>query len=152
MINLLFNNISNYSSFAQKIGLPRMSFNCGGINQSCRNVFIFFISPCLEYCSPVWCSAADCHLLLLDRNLNAIRFLIPGHSVDLWHRRSSSFLCILFKICCNLKHPLYSDLPGLFHPARITKGALSSNNLAFSVVRFNTAQFCRSFIPAVAIL
>ena len=75
---------------------------------------------------------------------------IPGLSVDLWHQRSISSLCMLFKICRNLKRPLYSDLPGLFHPVWITRGALSFNNLGFSVVRFNTTQFSYSFIPTVA--
>ena len=76
-------------------------------------------------------------------------FLIPGLCVELWHRHSISSLCMLFKICHNPKHLLYSDLPGLFHPAQITRGDLSFNNFAFSVVRFNTTQFSGSFIPAV---
>ena len=114
--------------------------------QKCFNSFIL---PCLEYCSPVWCSAADSYLPLLDRDLNAIRFLIPGLSVDLWHRHCISSLCMLFKICGNLKHPLYSDLHGLFCPTWITRTALNFNDLVFSVVRFNTTQFSRSFILAV---
>ena len=97
----------------------------------------------------MWCSAADSHLRLLDRSLNTIRFLITGRSVVLWHQRSIGSLCMSFKICCNHKHPLHSDLPGLFRPARVTRGALSFNNLAFSVVISNTTQFFRSFIPAV---
>ena len=54
-----------------------------------------------------------------------------------------------FKICCNPKHPHSSQLLGLFCPAQIARGALSFNNLAFSVVRFNAIQFTRSFITAV---
>ena len=45
---------------------------------------------------------------------------------------------MLFKIFCNPKHPLYYGLPGF-----------SFYSLAFSVVRFNAAQFSRSFNPAV---
>ena len=56
---------------------------------------------------------------------------------------------MLFKTCHNPKHHLNSHLPGLFCPARITGGALSLNNFAFSVMRSNTTQFSRSFIPAV---
>ena len=140
------------SSVAQKTGLLRESFKVFGAQSILQKCFNFVILPCLEYCSPVWCPAADSYLRLLDRNLNAIRFLIPGLSVDLWHRCSTNSLCMLFKICCNPKHPLYSDLPGLFRSAKITSGALSFNNVAFSVVRFNTTQFSRSFIPAVTIL
>ena len=56
---------------------------------------------------------------------------------------------MLFKICRKSKHPLYSDLPGLFCPVRITGGALSFNNLAISVMRYKTTPFSRSFMPAV---
>ena len=94
------------SSVALKIGLLRK---------------LFKVLPCLEYYSPVWCSAADSHLRLLDRNLNAIRLLIPGLSVDLWHRCSISSLCMLFKICRNPEDPLYSCLPGQFRPVQITR-------------------------------
>ena len=108
------------TSVEQKIGSLRKSlkmfFGDQLVLQKCFNSFIL---PCLEYFSPVWCSAGDSHLRLLDRNLSAIKFLIPGLSVDLWHRCAISSLCMSFKICCNPKHPLYSDLPGLFHPAQI---------------------------------
>ena len=80
--------------------------------------------------------------------MNAIRFLIPGLSVDLWHQRSISCMCMPVKIRLNPKHPFYSDLPGLFRPVRVIRGALSFNNLASSVMRFNTAQFSRRFIPS----
>ena len=49
-----------------------------------------------------------------------------------------------FKIYHNPKYPLYSNLPSLFHPAWITRGALD-----FSFVRSNTTQFSRSFILAI---
>ena len=92
---------------------------------------------------------ADSHFRLLDRNLNAIRFLIPGPCVDLWHQCSVSSLCVLYKIYHNRKHPLYWDLPCLFYLAWIIRDGLSSNNLAFSVVKSYTTWFSRSFIPAV---
>ena len=41
----------------------------------------------------------------------------------------------------NPKQSLYSDLPGLFCPAWITRGAHCSSNLAFSVVRSNTRLY-----------
>ena len=34
-----------------------------------------FVLPVLEYCSAVWCSAADTHLKLLDRVVSGVRFL-----------------------------------------------------------------------------
>ena len=86
------------SSVAHKIGLLRKAFKVLGDQSILQKCFSSFILPCLEYCSPVWCSAADSHLRLLDRNLNAVRFLIPGLSVDLWHQRSLSCMGLLFKM------------------------------------------------------
>ena len=40
-----------------------------------------FVLPVLEYCSAVWCSAADTHLKLLDREVSGARFL----TVWVWH-------------------------------------------------------------------
>ena len=107
-----------------------------------------FILPCLEYCSPVWSSAADSHLKLLDRNLRACKFLIPNLTISLQHRRFISSLCMLYKIFHNPSHPLHSELPNLFHPRRVTRGSLSINSLSFSPMRFHTSQYSRCFIPA----
>ena len=68
--------------------------------------------PVLEYCSAVWCSAADTHLRLLDRVVSGASFLTVGvFACDLAHRRSVSVLCMLHKIRCNPMHPLYGALP-----------------------------------------
>ena len=42
---------------------------------SCFRGFVLLVS---EYCSAVWCSAADTHLKLLDRSVSGARFLTPG--------------------------------------------------------------------------
>ena len=57
------------SSVAQKICLLRKSFRIFGDHDVLLRRFNSFILPCLEYCSPVWSSAADSHLKLLDKNL-----------------------------------------------------------------------------------
>ena len=137
------------SSVAQKIGILRKSFKIFGDQSILKNCFNSFILPCFEYCSPVWSSAADCHLKLLDKNLNAIKFLILDLRINLWHRRSISSLCMLYKIYHNVEHPMHSILPSLYLPPRITRNAANLNSLAFSFVRFNTTQFPRSFIPSV---
>ena len=113
-----------------------------------RKCFNSFILPCLEYCSPVWSAAADCHLKLLDKNLRACKFLIPDLNIDLWHRRSVARLCMLFKIFNNSMHPLTSELPDLYRPVRVTRNVLNSNSRSFALSRFNTVQYSRSFIPA----
>ena len=131
------------SSVAQKTGLRRKSYEIFGDPSVLRKCFNSFILPCLEYCSPVWSSAAASHLKLLDRNVRACKFLIPDLEVDLWHRRSVSSLCMLHKIFHNSRHPLNSELPNPFRPARITRNALNANTQAFSVGRFNTSVFER---------
>ena len=59
----------------------------GNLRKSCRvlhdrsllsRYFQGFVLPCFQYCSAVWCSAADTHLKLLDRAVSAARFLTLG--------------------------------------------------------------------------
>ena len=113
----------------------------------CYNAFLL---PCLEYCSPVWCSAADSHLKLLDRVMSSIKFMLPNINVDLCHRRKVSSLCLLHKIYYNNKHPLHSFLPDLAVFGRNTRFAAAANSLTFSRVRtdYLSNQFNRSFLPA----
>ena len=106
--------------------------------------FNSYILPCLEYCS----SAADSHLRLLDRNLRACKFLIPNLTISLQHRRFISSLCMLYKIFHNPSHPLHSELSNLLRPMRVTRGSLSINSLSFALMRFQTSQYSRCFIPA----
>ena len=142
-------HIRNVSStVAQKIGLLRKSFKIFGDPSIVKRCFNSFILPCLEYCAPAWSSAADSHLKLLDRNVRSCQFMIPDLEIDLGHRRVVSSLCMLYKIYHNPRHPLNSELPGSFQPARITRYALRANSLAFAAVRHNTNQYQRSFIPA----
>ena len=136
------------SSVAQKIGLLRKSRKMFGNPDVVRKCFNSFILPCLEYCSPAWSSAAASHLKLLDKNVRACKFLIPDLEVDLWHRRSVSSLCLLYKVFHNPKHPLNTELPNLFQAARVTRNTLNANSLAFTVQRYNTSQYSRCFIPA----
>ena len=136
------------SSISQKIGLLRKSHKIFGDSSVLKKCFNSFILPCLEYCSPAWSSAAPSHLKLLDRNVRACQFLVPDLEIDLWHRRSVSSLCMLYKIFHNSDHPLNGELPNLFQPTRVTRNALRSNSLAFSLPRSNTQQYSRCFIPA----
>ena len=57
------------------------------LSKSCRvfhdiplleSCFLGFVLPVLEYCSAVWCSAANTHLKLLDRTVSGARFLTGG--------------------------------------------------------------------------
>ena len=55
-----------------------------------------FVLPIFEYCSAVWCSAADTHLKLLDSVVSGASIVIGGvfdvalHIVDLWR----------YYVCC----------------------------------------------------
>ena len=98
---------------------------------SCFNSFNLL---CLEYCFPVWSSAADSHLKLLDKNLRCCKFLIPDLNISLPHRRSVSSLCMLYEIFNNPSHPLHSDLLELLHLVHVTRYAFNSNSLSFSHV------------------
>ena len=84
-----------------------------------------FVLRVLEYCSALWCSAADTHFKLLDRAVSGARFLTGGvFECDISHRRSVAVLCLLYKIRCIPVHPLDGALPGPYVPARVTLGAL----------------------------
>ena len=66
----------------------------------------------LEYCSPVWMSAAASHLGVLDRVVSKAVRLSDGLVVcDLEHRRRVAALCMFYKIRCNPNHALEAVLP-----------------------------------------
>ena len=107
-----------------------------------------FVLPVLEYCSAVWCSAADTHLKLLDRAISVARFLTGGvFECDISHRRSVAVLCMLYKIRCNPVHPLTGALPEPYVPVRVTRGALVAHRYTYAPPRCRTLQYSRTFIP-----
>ena len=106
------------------------------------------VLPVLEYCSAVWCSAADTHLKLLDRVVSGANFLIGGvFECDLAHRRSVAVLCTLYKIRCNQMNPLYGALPVPYVPLRVTRGAVIACRYTYAPPRCRTSQYLRTFIP-----
>ena len=105
-----------------------------------------FVLP-VEYCSAVWCSAADTHLRLLDRVVSGASFLTGGvFECDLAHRRSVAVLRMLYKIRCNSMHPLYA-LPVPYVPVRVTRGAVIVHRYTFAPPRSRTSRYRRTFIP-----
>lgn len=137
------------SSTAQKVGLLRKCKRIYSSDAIVRNCFYSFILPHFEYCAPVWMSAADSNLRLLDRAFRQIKFLLNDLNVNLDHRRMVGSLTLLYKIYNNTDHPLNQRLPGSFQPFRITRYSLRQNDLAFATRRHNTSQFSRCFIPSV---
>ena len=106
------------------------------------------VLPALEYCSAVWCSAADTHLTLLDRVVSGANFFAGGvFECDLAHRRSVAVLCMLSKITCHPLHPLYGALPAPYVPVRVTHGAVIAHRFTYAPPRCRTLQYSRTFIP-----
>ena len=52
---------------SQRLGILRKSWKVFHDRSLLRRCFRGFVLPVLEFCSAVWCSAADTHLKLLDR-------------------------------------------------------------------------------------
>ena len=106
-----------------------------------------FVLPVLEYCSAVWCSAADTHLKLLDGAFSSARFLTGGvFECDVSHRRSVAVLCMLYKIRCNQVHPLNGALPGPYVPVLVTRGSLVAHRYTYAPPRCRTLQYRRNLI------
>ena len=104
----------------QRLGILRKSWKVFHDSLLLGRCFRGFVLPVLEYCSVVWCSAADKHLRLLDRVVSGASFLTGGvFECDLAHHRSVAVLCMVYKIRCNPMHPLYGALPV---PVRVTRG------------------------------
>ena len=79
---------------------------CYNLNNHDRSLlgrcFLGFVLSVLEYCSAVWCQAADIHLKRLDRVVSGARFLTGGvYDCDIAYRCSWAVLCMLYKIRCN---------------------------------------------------
>ena len=97
---------------SQRLGILRKSWRVFHDKLLIRRCLWGFVLPVLEYCSAVWCSAADKHFKLLDCVVSGACLLAGGVlNCDLSHRRSVAVLCMLYKIWCNPKHPLCGTLP-----------------------------------------
>ena len=108
-----------------------------------------FCPSSFGYCSAVWCSAADTHLKLLDRAVSGARLLTAGvFECDISHRRSVTVLCMLYKIRCYPVHPLNFALPGLYVPARVTRGALVAHRYTYAPPLCRNLQYSRTFFSS----
>ena len=132
---------------SQRLGILKKSWRVFHDRALLGRCFWGFVLPVLEYCSAVWCSAADTHLLL-DRAVSGARFLTGGvFEYDISHRRSVAALCMHYKIRCNPVHPLNGALPGPYVPERVTRGALVAHRYTYEQPRGRTLQYSRTFIP-----
>ena len=138
---------SVFRAASQKLGILRKSWRLFHDIALLGRCFRGFLLLVLEYCSAVWCSAADTHLKLLDRAVSGARFITGGvFERDISHRQSVAVLCMLYKIRCSPVHPLNGALPGPYVPARVTLGALVTHRHTYAPTRYRTLQYSRTFI------
>ncbi|MEM8780580.1 MAG: reverse transcriptase family protein, partial [Cyanobacteria bacterium P01_G01_bin.49] len=135
------------SSIAQRGGILRKCYKTFRDYDIVLKSFYAFVLPSFEYYSPVWMSAAPCHLRLLERTLNSLRFIVPNLEINLDKRREIAGLSLLFKIMRNENHPMYVRLPDPYVPGRSTRLSRSLNDFALKSIRFSTNQFSRCFLP-----
>ena len=136
------------ASASMRVGILRkiMSvFRDVAIVSKCFRAFILLV---LEYCSPVWMSAATSHLSLLDRVVSQVDHQLSGGSVscDFWHRRKVASLNVFFKIDSLVDHPVRGLFPAQYVLRRATRGALVAHSRSFEMPRSRTVQFSRSFV------
>jgi hypothetical protein len=80
------------------VGLLRKVRTVVGDVEVVRLCFFAFVLPILEYCSPVWGSAAISHLILLDEVVGSVARMCGLVGLfDLGHRRKVADLCVFFK-------------------------------------------------------
>ena len=133
---------------SQRLGILRKSWQVFHDRLLILRCFRGFVLSVLEYCSAVWCSAADTHLKLLDRVVSGASFLTMGvFECDLAHRRSVAVLCMLYKIRCNPLHPLCGALRVPYVPVLVTRGAVIALRYTCAPLRCRTSQYSRTFIP-----
>ena len=100
-----------------------------------------FVLPILNYCSPVWGSAAECQLQLLERLVYSVARLCADHCfLSLCHRHHVAGLCMLYKDNSNSNHCLFSELPSASTRLRHTRPAAAAHPLEFKVSRCRTSQ------------
>ena len=137
---------------SQRLGILRKSWRMFHDISLLGRCFRGFVLPVLEYCSAVWCSAADTHLKLIYRAVSGARFLTGGvFECDISHRRSVAVLCMLYKIRCNPVHPLNGALLGPYVPARVARGALVAHRYAYAPPLCRTLQYSRTLFSFLGV-
>ena len=98
-----------------------------------------FVFPVFKYCSAVWCSAADTHLKLRSRVVSGASFVTGGvFECDVAQHRSVAVFRMLYKIRCNMMHPLYGVLPEPYVPVSVTRSAVIWHRYTYSPSRCRT--------------
>ena len=135
------------ASASMRVGILRKTMSVFRDVTVVARCFWAFILPVLEYCSPVWMSAATSQLSLLDRVVSQVGRSSGGSvNCDLWHRRRVASLSVFFKIDSLVDHPVRGLFPVQYVLRRSTRGALAAHSRSFEMPRSRTVQFSRSFV------
>ena len=135
---------------SQRLGIFRNSWRVFHDRLLLGICFPGFVPPVLEYCSAVWCSAADIHHKLIDRVVSGAGFLTGSFfECDFAHRRSEVVSWMLYKIRYNHRHSLYGALPVPYVPMLVTCGVLVTHLYTYAPPQCRTWYYCRTFIPSV---
>ena len=131
------------ASASSKLEIMRKALCLFGDPVLVLRYFWNILLPVLEYCSPVWMSAAASHLGLLDRVVTKAVTLSGALVVcDLKHRRRVAALCKFYKIYCIPNHALEAALPQVHVTSRLTCLAVSGHSRYLTVPRCRAVQFC----------
>ena len=139
------------SRLSQQLGVLRKCWRSFGDPMLVHKCFWSFMLPVMEYCSPVWASAAAGHLRLLDTIVRSVAFMSAGLvKCDLHHRRDVASLCVFYKIVNNERHALTHFVPPPYAPLRRTRQAQAAHRHAREIPRSTTQHHARSFFVRVS--
>ena len=111
--------------------------------------YFAFVLLILEYCSPVWGLADECHLQLLEHQVYPVaRFFHDQSFLSLCHRRRVAWLSMVYKLNSNSNHCLFSELPSASTRDRHTRAAGPAHLFQFEVSRCRTSLCAGCFLPA----
>ena len=134
---------------SQRLGILRKSWRVFHDRSLLGRCFLGFVLPFLEYCSAVWCSAADPQIKLLDRAVNYALFLTGSvFECDIAHRRSVAVLCMLYKVRCNPGHLLNGAVPGPYVPVRVTRDALVAHRYTYAPLAAEPRSIAGLLLPS----
>ena len=90
---------------SQRIGIFRLVMRVFVDTSVLLRCYYAFVFQILEYCSPVWRSAAECNLQLFERQVYSVASLCPDQTfLSLCHQRNVAALCIFYKVNSNSSH------------------------------------------------
>ena len=124
------------SRVSQRIGILRQVKHVFVDTSVLFRSYFALVLPILQYCSQVWRSAAECHLLLLELHVYSVAWLCSDQTLlSLCHRRHVAAQCMLYKVNSNSNHCLFDELPSASVGVQHTRAAAASHPLEFKVSR-----------------